>query len=121
MTFEELILKAKEAGHGWTRAPRSGGDHAVVQCADGRCVLGALIHKAGISPGDALAMDGTDDYGDPIPADSLDVPEPAYAARVLGIPVELAERIVCANDNVAPSILEDITLLDQLLGITANA
>lgn len=118
MTFEEIILKAKEAGREWSRSPRTGGGHSVAQCADGRCVLGALIHKAGILPGDPRAVDGEDDYGQPIQVDSLDVPEPAFAAKVLGIPVELAERIVCANDNVQPTVLEDVALLDRLLGIT---
>jgi len=115
-TFEELILEAKEAGHGWHRDNFS----KAVKCANGRCVLGAIIAKRRIPE----PKEQTDNYGEAIDGTwslegSMDFPTEGDAEALLGIPEELASRVITANDGVGRS-REDMELLDKLLGISGS-
>lgn len=125
VTFESIILEAKQYGRNWHRGEYGGLE---MRCADGHCVLGSVILGRGLKDKFLEHIKRTsypntpeEQFSTHIAPNLIDgmMPLAADAAEVLGIPLDLAVRIANANDDENFNHGSDVTLLDQLLGVAS--
>lgn len=114
-TFESLVAEAKAAGKGWHRkllSPTAA--YKALLCENGRCVLGAVIFGRKIEKPDVEFSEDGDVLSGWSMSGTMEFPAPEDAAYLLGIPLDLAEKIIAANDGMDAELAAK---LDAALGV----